>query len=327
MKSLNRLLHPEVFQGVHKRKNYFEGYYYKIVDKNENNSFAIIPGVAYDKEGRGHSFIQTIDSLKYQTQYVKFPVESFKAKEDKVDLHIDTNHFTREGLNINLKDAQYPVYGKLKFKNQEPFPRTFLRPGIMGLFSYVPFMECYHGVVNIHHEIEGRLNINGKDVDFTNGYGYIEKDWGRSFPKWWVWMQSNHFEEENVSLMFSVAKIPWLGRHFTGFLSFLKVKEKLYLFATYTGAQIKTLHYQDGMIEILVADKHHMLKISGRYEESGILKAPKNGLMERLISESISSSIKVVLIDRKGKVLYQGNGKNAGLEVVGKHLESYKITR
>ncbi len=323
MKRLKRLLHPEVFQGIHKRKNYFEGYYYKIVDEHEKNSFAIIPGIAYDKEGKGHSFIQTINSLQYQTEYVKFPVESFKPKEDAVDLRIDDNHFTRDGVQINLKEAKYPVYGTLKFKNQEPFPRTLLRPGIMGPFSYVPFMECYHGVVNIHHEIEGKLNINGEDVDFTNGYGYIEKDWGRSFPKWWVWMQSNHFEEENISLMFSVAKIPWLGQHFTGFLSFLKIKDKLFLFSTYTGAQIKKLHYQDGLIEILVADQHHMLKISGRYEENGILKAPKNGLMERLISESISSSVKVVLIDRQGKILFKGNGKNAGLEVVGKHLESH----
>lgn len=322
MKRLKRLFHPEVFQGVYKKKNYFEGYYYKIVDEHETNSFALIPGIAYDKEGQGHSFIQTINSLKYQTDYVKFPVEEFKAKEDEVDVTIGDNHFTREGIDINLKDTKYPVHGSLKFKDIEPFPRTLLRPGIMGPFSYVPFMECYHGVVNIHHEIEGKLSINGEEVDFTNGYGYIEKDWGRSFPKWWVWMQSNHFEQDNVSLMFSVAKIPWLGQHFTGFLSFLKVKEKLYLFSTYSGAQIKKLHYQDGIIEILVVDKHHMLKISGRYEENGILKAPKNGLMDRLISESISSSVKVVLINRQGKVLFKGNGKNAGLEVVGKHLES-----
>ncbi len=46
--------------------------------------------------------------------------------------------------------------------------------------------------------------------------------------------------------------------------------------------------------------------------------------MDRLISESISSSVKVVLIDRQGKVLFRGNGKNAGLEVVGKHLESHR---
>lgn len=323
MKSLKRRLRPEVFQGVHKKKNYFEGYYYKIVDEHEKNSFALIPGIAYDKDGQGHSFIQSINSLKYQTEYVKFPVESFLAKEDRVDLRIGSNHFTRDGVKINLKDAKYPVYGNLTFKNTEPFPKTLLRPNIMGPFSYVPFMECYHGVVNIHHEIEGKLNINGEDVDFTHGYGYIEKDWGRSFPKWWVWMQSNHFEEDNVSLMFSVAKIPWLGKHFTGFLSFLKVKDKLYLFATYTGAQIKKLHYQDGSIEILVVDRHHMLKISGKYEENGILKASKNGLMERLISESISSSVKVVLMDRQGKVLFKGKGKNAGLEVVGKHLESH----
>ena len=58
------------------------------------------------------------------------------------------------------------------------------RPGVMGPFSFVPFMECYHGVVNIDHKISGSLMINNEEIDFTDGYGYIEKDWGKSFPNW-----------------------------------------------------------------------------------------------------------------------------------------------
>ncbi|WP_243392439.1 MULTISPECIES: tocopherol cyclase family protein [unclassified Mesotoga] len=31
-------------------------------------------------------------------------------------------------------------------------------------------------------------------IDLTGGKGYIEKDWGRSLPDAWIWMQSNNFD-------------------------------------------------------------------------------------------------------------------------------------
>lgn len=322
MYNIKKLFNPEIFQGKHKKKNYFEGWYFKIVDKNETNSFAFIPGVAFDEEGNGHSFIQVIDSIEYNTEYFKFPLSDFTYSEKALDVTIAGNNFTNNKIDINLINDEFPVSGSLEFYDIVPFPKTLTRPGVMGPFSFVPFMECYHGVVNIHHEIKGSLMINGKLVDFTDGYGYIEKDWGKSFPKWYVWIQSNHFKENDVSMMFSIAKIPWLNRHFTGFLSFLKVKEEMYLFATYTGAKVKSLEYADGQINIVVEDKKHTLSISGLYNESGVLKAPKNGLMEREISESISATVKVTLKDKSGQVIFEDYGENAGLEVVGKHLLS-----
>ena len=317
---ISKLFNPEVFQGKYKNKNYFEGWYYKIVDKNEKNSFAFIPGIAFDKEGKSHSFIQIIDSLEYNTEYFKFPTSDFTYSETELDVMVEINRFTRNSIDIHLGEMKYPVEGNLTFHDIEAFPKKLTSPGIMGPFSFAPFMECYHGVVNIHHRIEGKLMINGKEVDFTDGYGYIEKDWGRSFPKWWVWMQCNHFKEKNNSLMFSIAKIPWIGYHFTGFLSFLKIKDEMYLFATYTGAKIKHLEYKDGIIDILVEDKKYSLSIKGEYKKSGVLKAPKNGLMERKISESISSNVRVILKDKKGRIIFEDYGENAGLEVVGKHL-------
>jgi hypothetical protein len=120
--------------------------------------------------------------------------------------------------------------------------------------------------------------------------------------------------------MFSIAQIPWLKNYFTGFISFLKIKDKMYLFASYTGAKVKHLEHKNGIIEILVEDRKYSLSISGEYNESGVLKAPKNGIMERKISESISSTVKVILKDKKGKVIFEDYGKNSGLEVVGGQL-------
>lgn len=321
MYTIKKLFNPEIFQGKYKKKNYFEGWYYKLVDKEGKNSFALIPGVAFDKDKNAHAFVQIIDSIGHDTDYFKFDISKFRFSQDTLDVSVENNHFKKSSISVDLKNEQNSVIGDLEFYDIEAFPKTIFRPGIMGPFSFVPTMECYHGVVNIHQKIRGSLMINDKLVDFTGGYGYIEKDWGKSFPKWWVWMQSNHFKQTDVSLMFSIAKIPWLKTHFTGFLSFLKIGARIYLFATYTGAKIKTLEYTNGDIFIVVEDKKHSLTITGKYKESGILRAPKNGLMERIISESISSTIKVVLSDKDGNIIFDDYGKNAGLEVVGKQMQ------
>jgi len=63
-----------------------------------------------------------------------------------------------------------------------PWPKKPLAPGIVGWFSYVPFMETYHGVVRMNHEILGTLQIDGKPIVFDRGKGYIEQEWDASFP-------------------------------------------------------------------------------------------------------------------------------------------------
>ncbi|MFL2599427.1 MAG: hypothetical protein ACJ0P1_02550 [Flavobacteriaceae bacterium] len=37
-------------------KRFFEGWYYKIVSKNQKHAFAFIPGVAMDENGKKTSF-------------------------------------------------------------------------------------------------------------------------------------------------------------------------------------------------------------------------------------------------------------------------------
>ena len=47
----------------------------------------------------------------------------------------------------------------------------------MGWYGYMPFMECYHGILSMHHTISGELIYNDKTIDFNEGIGYTAKDW------------------------------------------------------------------------------------------------------------------------------------------------------
>jgi hypothetical protein len=193
----------------------------------------------------------------------------------------------------------------------------------MGWYSYVPFMECYHGVVSMRHTFEGSLAINGTGVSFDGGKGYIEKDWGSSMPSDWIWIQSNHFrEDDKASFMLSVARIPWLRGYFPGFLSFLLLDGKLYRFATYNRSFIRKLEVRDDHVEILIQNKKHALGVHVTRLEGGVLKAPRHGAMEREIRESIVSAVSIELRNRHGELVQKDTGQFAGLEIVG-DMEQY----
>ena len=102
-------------------------------------------------------------------------------------------------------------------------PNSFFSPGIMGPYSFIPFMECYHGILSMNHNISGVINHNGIDISFDGGKGYMEKDWGHSFPKAYIWMQSNHFSKPNISIKSSIAIIPWLKSSFIGHIILQKI--------------------------------------------------------------------------------------------------------
>ena len=174
MNTLKRLFNPEIFQGVNKDKNYFEGYYFKLVDKEEKHSFAFISGIAFDKNKSGHSFIQWIDAENYNTEYFRFSEEDFEYSNNRFFVKIKENEFSKNRLKINLKNRDYQISGNLVFSEIVNFDKNLLRPNIMGPFTFVPFIECYHGIVNISHQISGKLVINGKEVDFT-GMAILKK--------------------------------------------------------------------------------------------------------------------------------------------------------
>lgn len=316
MYSVKRLFNPEIYQGKYRTKNYFEGWYFKLIDRESKNILAIIPGVSVAGREK-HAFIQFIDANSGFTAYTKFHIKDFMFSEYDFDISIEKNHFNRFGLTVDFTVDNLNIKGKIDFSNIVPFPKTILNPGIMGPFSFIPFMECHHGIINIHCDLEGYLFYNGKKIDFTGGYGYLEKDWGSSFPESWIWFQSNHFEKQNSSVMFSIASIPWFNTRFNGLISFLKVEDEIFRFATYTGARVKKLSFENDKLSILVNDSEHSLEMTVNNTKGGVLKAPKKGMMDVDITETITSTVEVCLYDRQGKKKFEGVGNNTGLELAG----------
>jgi tocopherol cyclase len=320
---IKKVWNPTWFQGSRERKQYFEGWYFKNVSKDGNHCWSFIPGVSLVGDN-AHSFVQAINGRTGDTFYFSYPLDEFLFSKKGFNVKVGPNSFSLGGFELDINQGENRFRGKVKIQHPVFYPVKLSRPGIMGWYRYVPFMECYHGVVSLDHHLSGNLEINGESILWDGGRGYIEKDWGSSMPRSWIWMQSNHFEQEGTSFMLSVARIPWIGKTFTGFLGFFLHKGEIITFATYTGARILKLEYSDRETWIDIKAGRHILSIHGIQSErrknkpgKGSLKAPVLGSMDRVIHESIDAELHVQLKDTDGKILFDGKGVNSGLEMIG----------
>ncbi|MCE4564026.1 hypothetical protein INQ51_06855 [Maribellus sp. CM-23] len=312
---MKALFHPERYHGWGKNRKYFEGWYYKVITADEKSAFAFIPGIAMDAQGSKQAFIQVLDGIKQTSDYIRFPVEDFNSGANYFTTTIGNNSFALDKMLLDLEN----VRGELYFANPVPWPNHWYSPGIMGPYAFVPFMECYHGVLSMNHEIRGSLNIDGRDINFNGGRGYTEKDWGHSFPSAYIWMQTNHFSQQGVSLKASVAKIPWLGSSFVGFIAGLYYNQEIIQFTTYNGSRLVRSVAGVDVAEVVMENKNYLLEIVVHRNKATELASPVSGFMDGRISESMTSTLDVKLTDKQnGKIAFNDTGRNAAVEIAGK---------
>ncbi len=315
---LQALFNPEQYHGWGKSKKYFEGWYYKIINADESKAFAFIPGIAMDENGVKQAFVQVLNGKKLTAEYHKFDANQFIPAEGKFEIKLADNFFSTKKIKLNLSSVE----GELTFADQVPWSNSWFSPGIMGPFSFVPFMQCYHGILSMDHSIHGTLRIKGEEIDFSNGRGYMEKDWGRSFPSGYIWMQTNHFSQPGISLKASVAKIPWLTSSFVGFIGGVWLHDRLIEFTTYNFTRLRKSYADEKKVELVLENRKHRLEIFAHREAVTSLASPILGFMDGRIEESMTAQIEVKLFDKKNKqILLEDTGRNAGLEVAGKVSE------
>jgi len=289
------------------------------------NVLAVIPGIFRGADPvDSHTFIQVLNGHTLQSHYHKFPLKDFQASDIRFEIQIGPNFFSLDKIILDIKTARQTISGELNFSNVKPWPVSLTSPGIMGWYAFVPFMECYHGVVSLDHALKGDITILGKIINFSGGRGYIEKDWGKSFPEAYVWIQSNHFRKEGLSLMVSVAKIPWLNGSFRGFLIGLQRDGELIRFTTYNGSQLNFLKISDQTVALETQNREYQLKIEAVWKEGGKLHAPSENQMQQRLSETLVSEVSFELFRLKEKnrqPILAGSGIIAGLDVYGKLSE------
>jgi hypothetical protein len=312
---LSRMRDPSIFQGNLRYKNYFEGWYFKQVGF-DGAKIAVIPGISLSEDS--HAFIQVFDGRLNKSYYFEYPIEEFKTKKKPFEVKIGNNSFSYTGIELNLDGY---ITGSLRYSRITPYRWKWYERGVMGWYGYVPFLETNHGLLSLDHRVDGDIYINEDKHIFRDCKGYIEKDWGSSFPSSWIWMQSNSFKDQGASFMFSIAVIPWLSSSFIGHLALLRFNKHTINLSTYRGGKVTKLSINKEGVFIHIQTRAYLLEINAIQGKSVSLKSPEKGLMTGRTIESINSKIDVSLTNYKGNVLFSDTGIDAGLEIMDDNNE------
>ena len=250
MNKIFLMKNPDLFQGekyLNTNKNYFEGWYFKNTNNIESISF--IPGINIDGKNK-RAFIQVITN--HLSYVINYDIDDFKFNFEPFFIKIGGNFFSKEGIHIDIKDEvqKLDIYGDINYSNSKNINTNIFNPNIMGPFSYIPFMECNHAILSMKNNIEGSININNNKMNFNNGNGYIEKDWGCSFPKTYILSQGNSFQKTNASFMLSIADIPFKLFSFKGIICLLIIGNQEFKFTTYNNTKLITYDINNDLMNI-----------------------------------------------------------------------------
>lgn len=321
------IYHPEAYHGG--KPPFFEGWYFKMGTSTGDRFLVVIPGVFLGRKGEtAHSFVQVYDVRENRYHYIRYPQSTFSASKHRLEIRVGENLFTPSEIKLQIEHPELSLTGTVRWKNHFQWPVKALYPGTMGLTHFAPFMQTYYHVVDFNPSIDGTLQLNGMEINFDSGKGYIEKNWGREFPAEWIWFQSNHFEDPTVSLVFSVASIPVLGMKPRGLLIGLYAQGRFYHWSSLRFHKILQFQIENNNSFLIhVSGLQYGIRISGRLGKNVLMNAPTTEDMVPSCRESLHSSGHFVLYRKNGRnieTIYEDSTSFAGMEMngeVGRLLE------
>ncbi len=259
---------------------YFKGWYFKF-QTMQGNSIALIPAFHINSHGHQTTSLQVITDKK--SWCFEYPYAKSQFSEDPLKIHIAQTIFTEQGVFLNINKDNFSLSGTLHWSAFSP-----LQSNIMGPFRFFKKMECSHGVISMGHPLSGSVTLNGEQIDFSGGIGYVETDCGHSFPSAYLWTQCAWKPPQPNSIILSIATIPFRPIKFTGCICAIIYQGKEYRLATYQGAKIKYWSSTGAMLQ------QRNLRFSAELLDTSAqpLRAPISGSMSRTIQESLEAKLR-----------------------------------
>lgn len=282
---LNTVFHPERYLGKRKKKNYFEGWYFR---SGGDFPFAFIVGVSKSKAD-AHSFIQYLDGQ--HALFFRFPVEDFSFQKENMTVRIQDNVFSLQGCRVDIRQVENSVKADIVFSDMVRFRKTLFAPSVMGPFVFAP-MPCRHEVISLRHGVRGRVTVNDSHYA-VDTKGYIEKDFGHKFPENYIWMQAFAGDTSIISA------IAWpLTFNMRGFLCLVLHNGKQYNFSLYNGTKLNVTELTPEKAAYSLRKGKNSLDIDITNNEfvKTLLSPVKGGTMTGTIQENLCASLKVKLV-------------------------------
>jgi len=172
---------------------WFEWWYYKVVIPETGKSFYFVYGIVnpwdFDQTLKGtRTYVGMGDFDAKISTWENFPLNSFSAKYNETLIDVAGNLATDKNLMGDITDEQGRKFSwNIAIDKRWAYNATGWATG-----TGITNIEWYPAQADAR--CTGSVMSDGKNYDFKDAPCYQDRNWGKSFPKWWAWIVSNKFE-------------------------------------------------------------------------------------------------------------------------------------
>ena len=158
-------------------------------------------------------------------------------------------------------------------------------------------------------QLSGSLEIDGEVYDFDGGTGYLETDYGKSFPRRYMWSQCNWFGRTDCQIAVAAATIPMGPLNIMGTFACINYKGQRYKFATYKGAEVEKI----GEEGFKITQGPYIFEGRRKGGTAVELKSPEMGKMASATREYLVCNVEYRL-RKRGEELFHVKSRNGSYE-------------
>lgn len=279
---------------------FYEGWYHKISLPRQHDAFFFIYGVVNPRPGSAYpseAFVYCGRGSTLQTVYRSFPVEQFSAATEFRDVRIgEKNRATAFRFAGELKDDGHWCRWDVDLADGAAWKET------MGWLTGQPNLETSWTVGTITARATGVIEFDGERFRFDDGLGYGDHNWGRIFPRQWIWLQANTFSEPATALAVSGGTVDVGG-----------TETEAYMIGLWRHGQLTTFRTQDldriacqaspGNWRVVGEGEGRRIEIAASCDTGTFfhLLAPTEQGMRPRARESLLGQVEVTLFEQDGE--------------------------
>ncbi|MFM2303275.1 MAG: hypothetical protein RLZZ135_684 [Cyanobacteriota bacterium] len=323
-------------------RGFFEGWYFRITLPKINESFAFMYSIEDPLDILPHSS-GAVQILGIGEEYLKYylpNINSFWAAKDdlalghwgetnldippqllsinKFEQQIEQGYQVTATLHQGTLPAQdcrwcyqtVPVYGWGQPQQFQQATGSWL--------SFLPIFDPGWQVLMAHGLATGWIEWRGERYEFSHAPAYSEKNWGRSFPEKWFWINCNSFNETvGLALTAAGGRRKVLGMTESVAMIGIHYRDRFYEFVPWN-ARINWQIQPWGEWRMQAINRDFSIELTGTTELAGtMVSTPTEQGLVMCCRDTLKGQLTIDLRTRQGDRIITATSNNAGLEVGG----------
>lgn len=191
------------------QRDWYEWWYYKVVDPKTKKAFYFVYGLVnpWDQNQSvpaSKAFVSAGSFSQKKIIEERWLASDFRANKKPHRLtdsifELGSNNIISQnqlqGNIINEEGAR--VRWHINTQRQWSY-------NAMGWTLFLPeISNIYWYPIQASLNMTGWIDFDGERIEFENAPGYQDRNWGRTFPKWWAWIVSNNFKNSPGTVLAS----------------------------------------------------------------------------------------------------------------------------